>query len=730
MVQPKYVLALCGSELEQTVPYPPELTEQILKRIDNFERECGAVIRNIPNEYKLKITASEEFSLITACMLVETEIMRNADVCDQYSSVSTEFDSNISNKETNNITTDTADLCKISVTDGNREITPKENLLLNQAHDDDDENQNEASIKKYSDMLDFVLKLGYTRNQLDQVLPQLGTDADRNDVLGALERSSSTPTDLDRNNSITISGDVADCQQVIDDAENLRPIIIDGSNVAMSFGRKEVFECRGIKIVVDWFKKRSHSTIIVFVPEWRKESSKPNTLIEDQHLMIELEREGILVFTPSRRVNGMRKTCYDDRYIVKTAVDLDGIIVSKDNFRDLQNENLEWKKFIAERLLMYAFVTDKFMPPDDPLGRNGPSLDNFLRIKPTQVEPITHCPYGTKCTFGNKCKYFHADRPRYKSVADSLKDNHKYRNKTKSPTGEKLGLEPRPTSFTAPLLSRREDTTNQSGSYSQTRRTSDAASSLPQYTKELQRNGQGHSEPVHFIATNQHHTFPLVSSQPKAYGQSHTEPLPPGYTKRPGRSSNPQDYQNSLASEMSHMQLRSQSDYQQDILPTYVSTVPHHITRRPSYPGFGPQVPVAHYNTPYATQSGQYYHEIPNQFDSYPQAPTERAMRSKGPMEPYPYTRPARVTHSPYISSHASNNPSQVKTISSNAPQPSVVSAPPKTQERPDGFEKKRRNMKHHLSALFGQQAVERAMLKLPDTTDPSEIVAVLNNVK
>ena len=36
------------------------------------------------------------------------------------------------------------------------------------------------------------------------------------------------------------------------------------------------------------------------------------------------------------------------------------------------------------------------MPPDDPLGRHGPSLDNFLRKKPLVSEPNRPlCPYGT-----------------------------------------------------------------------------------------------------------------------------------------------------------------------------------------------------------------------------------------------------------------------------------------------------------------------------------------------
>lgn len=51
--------------------------------------------------------------------------------------------------------------------------------------------------------------------------------------------------------------------------------------------------------------------------------------------------------------------CYDDRFIVKLVFELDGIIVFNDNYRDLVNEKLEWKKFIDERLLMYLFVNDK-----------------------------------------------------------------------------------------------------------------------------------------------------------------------------------------------------------------------------------------------------------------------------------------------------------------------------------------------------------------------------------
>lgn len=169
-----------------------------------------------------------------------------------------------------------------------------------------------------------------------------------------------------------------------------------------------MFSCKGIKICVDYFKKRNHKEITVFVPQWRKEASKPDRPIVDQQILLDLEKERIVVFTPSRRVNGRRVVCYDDRYVVKFASDNDGIIVSNDNFRDLEKENPEWKRVIEQRLLMYTFVKDCFMPPDDPLGRHGPNLDEFLK-KGTVVQPRL-CPYKKKCTYGQKCKFFHPER--------------------------------------------------------------------------------------------------------------------------------------------------------------------------------------------------------------------------------------------------------------------------------------------------------------------------------
>ncbi|XP_038850122.1 endoribonuclease ZC3H12A-like [Salvelinus namaycush] len=294
--------------------------------------------------------------------------------------------------------------------------------------------------------VDFFRKLGYSPMEVRAALLKLGLSTDTNSVLGELVRSgASTGTS---NSTIPESGEdttghtgssmassrthgsqgdrpVSLLEDRRDTDSGLKPIVIDGSNVAMSHGNKEVFSCRGIELAVIYFLDRGHSTVIVFVPSWRKEQPRPDVPITDQHILMELEKKKIVVFTPSRRVGGKRVVCYDDRFIVKLAYESDGVIVSNDTYRDLQGERPEWKRCIEERLLMYSFVNDKFMPPDDPLGRHGPSLENFLRKKPLLPEHKRQlCPYGKKCTYGVKCKFYHPERTHQShcSLADELRE--------------------------------------------------------------------------------------------------------------------------------------------------------------------------------------------------------------------------------------------------------------------------------------------------------------------
>ena len=84
--------------------------------------------------------------------------------------------------------------------------------------------------------------------------------------------------------------------------EGLRPIVIDGSNIAYAHGRSSSFSARGIELVVNYFKERGHKLVVAFLPQYR---------IND--LLSRMEKEGTVIFTPSRKVGGKKISSYDDR---------------------------------------------------------------------------------------------------------------------------------------------------------------------------------------------------------------------------------------------------------------------------------------------------------------------------------------------------------------------------------------------------------------------------------
>ena len=69
--------------------------------------------------------------------------------------------------------------------------------------------------------------------------------------------------------------------------------------------------------------------------------------------------------------------------MIQAAAQNHGVIVSNDKFRDFlrklssSNDFLQHQT-ITERLLQFVYHEGSFMFPDDPYGRNGPSLDQLL----------------------------------------------------------------------------------------------------------------------------------------------------------------------------------------------------------------------------------------------------------------------------------------------------------------------------------------------------------------
>ncbi|EGT39075.1 hypothetical protein CAEBREN_15437 [Caenorhabditis brenneri] len=320
----------------------------------------------------------------------------------------------------------------------------------------DDDHQ--TSMIKYPapEVVEFAIKLGYSTEQLSVVLNRIGVDAKMDDVLSELVKlgiptpseqimttsqpssssSSNTPPNHHRvvgpSSSIPSSShfqsDTSEASAALyaqlypqykPDA-NLRTVVIDGSNVAMLHGRKEVFSCAGLRECLHYFLERGHPEVLIFIPQYRREQPRSDSPITDQHILQEIERH--IIYTPSRNVNGRRVVCHDDRYILRTAELKDAVIVSNDEYRDLTRENSGWRKIVEERLLMFTFVEDKFMPPDDPSGRHGPRIESFLSKIPVVSSNPLICPYARKCTYGNKCKFYHPERAngQHMSVTERL----------------------------------------------------------------------------------------------------------------------------------------------------------------------------------------------------------------------------------------------------------------------------------------------------------------------
>ena len=96
--------------------------------------------------------------------------------------------------------------------------------------------------------MDFALKLGYAGDQIQAVLNKLGADALINDVLAELVRLGNKSESEGQNSASSTTSTVVPrgpCpkeiaspelsleDEVVDNSDNLRPIVIDGSNVAM-----------------------------------------------------------------------------------------------------------------------------------------------------------------------------------------------------------------------------------------------------------------------------------------------------------------------------------------------------------------------------------------------------------------------------------------------------------------------------------------------------------------
>ncbi|XP_029344332.1 ribonuclease ZC3H12A-like [Acyrthosiphon pisum] len=151
------------------------------------------------------------------------------------------------------------------------------------------------------------------------------------------------------------------------DIERRRPIIIDGLNIGYSHGSHKKFSAKGMLICAQFFIQKGFKSVKIVIPQHRR--GKPGT--ETHSIINMLIDEGYIYFTPSRKIRNIRLTCYSDRVILDYAMKCGGVVVSNDNFRDLYGE---YREIIETRHIMFMFIDDIIIFPNDQYGYNLPHL--------------------------------------------------------------------------------------------------------------------------------------------------------------------------------------------------------------------------------------------------------------------------------------------------------------------------------------------------------------------
>jgi len=161
-----------------------------------------------------------------------------------------------------------------------------------------------------------------------------------------------------------------------------RIIIIDGQNIALNHGKSIIFSCKGIQIAIDYFKNLGHE-VKVLLPKWRSfiDSDINKRQCVDFNLLTVLDNNNYIYYTPeNKKINGSTIQYDMYKYLLNICERINGIIVTQYKFKHLL-ENKKYEDIINNRILYYSFIGDIFIIPDDPCGKYGPDIDEFLKIK-------------------------------------------------------------------------------------------------------------------------------------------------------------------------------------------------------------------------------------------------------------------------------------------------------------------------------------------------------------
>lgn len=364
------------------------------------------------------------------------------------------------------------------------------------------------------------------------------------------------------------------------------------------------------------------------------------------------------------------------------------------------------------------------MPPDDPLGRSGPTLDNFLRMQTKKNNTALPCPYGKKCTYGNKCKYNHPERGSmpHKSVTERLVE-HAQKHWQARGARDFSGVQLKGKSLSVPLST--EDHVKQHGAIKKTPlvRTKSGTPAFPTSCFNLESDRVGKSKSVENILNEK--PFPQDTLTQNVFWR----PL------------NPPDwhYAQMMNQGRAHStvgQRLSDPEASRSETPRNLhKKLERQLTLNPYEHDFygmrqinaGPVDNID--NTYWEHQNVSRIASAPDSFRVvHPQSSNRRSMQR------FSSTSDSQINLCAPDSSSSVSDPFENRTWIPAAQTPLIYSSPnpmglpPQTLHQFDSYSKEeaRRKLHYHLSSIFPEEQVRAALQLYPNETKPQEICAAI----
>ena len=158
-----------------------------------------------------------------------------------------------------------------------------------------------------------------------------------------------------------------------------RPIVIDGCNLAYNYGKNVKFDAKGLHLAYNHFKDLGFEddNIVIIIKHVPERYMQP----DDQKILGFYKEIGVIHESPSRIAGREIIMSDDDLFILNIAKTIKGNVLSNDRYRQYYDvQNGAYRDVIRYRLIKATFIQDQLILPQDPLGKDGPELDSFLRF--------------------------------------------------------------------------------------------------------------------------------------------------------------------------------------------------------------------------------------------------------------------------------------------------------------------------------------------------------------